>query len=89
MDTAEAEADVMELELKVEGMVCEGCTSRVENALKAMDGVDKVKINLATGIATVEVHANDPMDAAFNKMPPMVEKITQLGFKAQAHFDDW
>ena len=54
-----------------------------------MSGVDKVDVNLSTGIATVEVHASDPMDAAFNKLPPMVEKINQLGFKAQVHFDEW
>ncbi len=54
-----------------------------------MSGVDKVTVNLSTGIATVEVFASDPMDAAFNKMPPMVERISQLGFKAQAHFEDW
>jgi len=57
--------------------------------LQAMSGVDKVTVNLSTGIATVEVYASDPMDAAFNKMPPMVERISQLGFKAQAHFEDW
>ena len=54
-----------------------------------MSGVDKVAVNLNTGIATVEIHASDPMDAAFNKLPPMVEKINQLGFKAEAHFADW
>ena len=57
--------------------------------MQAMNGVDKVAVNLSTGIATIEVYASDPMDAAFNKMPPMVEKISQLGFKAQAHFEDW
>lgn len=57
--------------------------------LQAMSGVDKVTVNLSTGIATVEVYASDPMDAAFNKMPPMVKRISQLGFKAQAHFEDW
>ena len=57
--------------------------------LQALSGVDKVDVNLSTGIATIEVHASDPMDAAFNKMPPMVETIGQLGFKAQAHFEDW
>lgn len=53
-----------------------------------MNGVDNVDVNLATGIATIEVHANDPIEA-FNSMPRLVEKINQLGFKAQAHFEDW
>ena len=60
-----------------------------QTCLQAMSGVDKVTVNLSTGIATVEVFASDPMDAAFNKMPPMVKRISQLGFKAQAHFEDW
>lgn len=88
VDTAEAEAEVMELELKVEGMTCNECSSRVTEALKAMNGVDKVDVDLATGIATIEVHANDPIEA-FNSMPRLVDKIRQLGFKAQAHFEDW
>ena len=53
-----------------------------------MNGVDKVDVNLETGIATIEVHANDPIEA-FNSMPRLVDKIGQLGFKAQAHFEDW
>ena len=56
--------------------------------LQTVNGVDKVDVNLATGIATVEVHANDPIEA-FNSMPRLVEKIDKLGFKAQAHFEDW
>lgn len=54
-----------------------------------MNGVDKVEVNLSTGIATIELQASDPMDAAFNKMPKLVEKVGQLGFKAQAYFEDW
>ena len=56
--------------------------------LQEMNGVDKVDVNLETGIATIEVHANDPIEA-FNSMPRLVDKIGQLGFKAQAHFEDW
>ena len=53
-----------------------------------MAGVDKVNVDLPSGIATIEVHATDPIEA-FNSMPSLVEKIGQLGFKAQAHFEDW
>ncbi|KAL3148010.1 hypothetical protein ABBQ38_014304 [Trebouxia sp. C0009 RCD-2024] len=81
-------AEIMELELKVDGMTCSACSSRVTEALKEMNGVDKVDVNLETGIATIEVHANDPIEA-FNSMPRLVDKIGQLGFKAQAHFEDW
>lgn len=36
-------ADVVEVQLKVDGMVCEGCSSRVEEALQKMAGVKKVR----------------------------------------------
>jgi len=34
-----------ELILKVEGMMCNGCENRVQNALKNIDGVEDVKAN--------------------------------------------
>lgn len=66
-----------------QGVLASACTCPQE-----MNGVDKVDVNLETGIATIEVHANDPIEA-FNSMPRLVDKIGQLGFKAQAHFEDW
>lgn len=39
--------------LKVTGMTCGGCTSNVTRALKAIAGVDAVKVSLSTGEATV------------------------------------
>ena len=40
--------------LKVTGMTCGGCSSNVTNALKAISGVDNVKVSLAAGEATVQ-----------------------------------
>ena len=39
--------------LTVTGMTCGGCTGSVTNALKAVSGVDDVKVSLSTGEATV------------------------------------
>lgn len=36
-------AGLVEVQLKVDGMVCEGCSSRVEEALQKMAGVKKVQ----------------------------------------------
>ncbi len=36
----------MENKLKIEGMHCEGCKKRVENALKGVKGVKKIKVDL-------------------------------------------
>jgi copper chaperone len=40
--------------LKVTGMTCGGCTSNVTHALKAVNGVDDVKVSLSAGEATVQ-----------------------------------
>ena len=32
--------------MKIEGMMCSHCTGRVEKALSAIDGVDKVEMSL-------------------------------------------
>ena len=40
--------------LKVTGMTCGGCTNNVTHALKAIAGVDDVKVSLSAGEATVQ-----------------------------------
>lgn len=40
--------------LKVSGMTCGGCTSKITNALKAIPGVEDVKVSLSAGEATVQ-----------------------------------
>ena len=39
--------------LKITGMTCEGCTSKVAHALKAVGGVHDVVVTLADGQAAV------------------------------------
>ena len=41
--------------LPVEGMTCASCVSSVEQALKAVQGVSSVEVNLATEVASVEL----------------------------------
>jgi len=40
--------------LKIAGMSCGGCTSKVTDALKAVSGVGEVIVSLSTGEATVQ-----------------------------------
>ncbi len=40
--------------LKVTGMTCGGCTSKVTHALEAVSGVDDVKVSLTSGEASVQ-----------------------------------
>ena len=62
------------IELKVEGMVCNGCENRVKNALKNINGVEGVEANYTTGI--VKVTASD--DVTENTIK---EKIEDIGFE--------
>ena len=39
--------------IKVEGMICYGCENRVQNALKTIEGVEKVIANHTNGTVTV------------------------------------
>lgn len=62
--------------IKVEGMVCNGCENRVQNALKTLEGVEKVVANHTNGTVTItskyEVEEN-----------VMKEKIEDLGFEVK------
>lgn len=65
-----------EIKLNVEGMVCEGCEKRVENALKTINGVNEVIAKHESGIVTIK---------ADNEIEKNVieEKIEDLGFEVK------
>lgn len=44
--------------LKVTGMTCGGCTSKVSNALKAVPGVSDVSVTFSAGVAKVYYDEN-------------------------------
>lgn len=59
--------------IEINGMHCEKCKSRVENALNALDGV-KAKVNLAKKNAVVEIKGDVSDDTLKNT-------VTDLGFE--------
>lgn len=61
-----------EVILKVQGMACEGCENRIQNALKNMEGIEKVVANHKEG--KVIVTANEAL------IDIIKEKIEDLGF---------
>ena len=65
-----------EITIKVEGMVCNGCENRVQNALKNIDGVKEVIANHTNG--TVIVTACNEVKENILK-----EKIEDIGFKVK------
>ncbi len=62
--------------IKVEGMVCNGCENRVQNALKNIDGVEDVVANHTTG--TVKVISKNEVEESVLK-----EKIEDIGFEVK------
>ena len=63
-----------EIELKVNGMVCEGCENRVKNALSTIEGIENVEASHETGIVTIKV--NKEIERTV-----IEEKIDDIGFE--------
>jgi len=64
------------VDLKVEGMDCDGCVKSVTRMLSGVAGVQKVDVSLAEGRATV---VYDPAKAQLADMKRAVERA---GYKA-------
>ena len=64
------------LELKVEGLHCDGCVKSVTRMLTAVPGVENVDVSLAEGKASVRY---DPAKAGVAEFKRAVERA---GFKA-------
>ncbi len=63
--------------LSVEGMSCMHCAKRVEDALKALKGVKKVKVDLSAKVADV-----DYIEAKISR-DELVKAVCDAGFSAQ------
>ena len=64
------------LELRIDGMHCDGCVKSVTRTLTAVPGVEKVDVSLAEGKANVSY---DPAKAGVAEFKRAVERA---GFKA-------
>ena len=60
--------------MKIEGMMCAHCTGRVEKALAALDGVDKVEMSLE-GKSAVLTLSKDVDDAV------LTGSVTEAGYE--------
>ncbi|MEZ0536663.1 heavy-metal-associated domain-containing protein [Caldicellulosiruptoraceae bacterium PP1] len=68
----------MKKKISIEGMTCQHCVRRVENALKELDGVKSVKVDLAGKSAEVELTQdidNQKIIAAIDDVGYEVTKI--------------
>ena len=64
------------VELKVQGMDCEGCVKSVTRMLTGVAGVQKVDVSLQAGRATVTY------DPATAKVADMKKAVERAGYKA-------
>ena len=65
-----------EIIIKVEGMVCNGCENRVQNALKQIDGVENVVASYKTGTVTITLSKDVSKEV-------IKEKIEDIGFEVK------
>ena len=64
------------VELKVDGMTCQGCVRGVTKKLSGLAGVSSAAVDLAAGKATVEY------DASSAKVEDLITAVEQIGFHA-------
>jgi len=64
------------VELKVEGMDCEGCVKSVTRMLSGVPGVQKVDVSLA------QANAQVTYDPAKTSVPDMKKAVERAGYKA-------
>jgi len=64
------------VELKVEGMTCQGCVRSVTKKLSGVAGVSSAVVDLAAGKATVQY------DDSRSKVADLIGAVEQIGFSA-------
>lgn len=68
----------MKKEFKIEGMTCNHCVARVEEGLKSLAGVEKVKINLKKEKGAIKFDENQLDETS------IIEKVKEIGYQAEA-----
>ena len=70
--------NIKKLSLPVEGMTCASCVARVEKAIKKIDGIKNVSVNLATEKATFE------FDESKIDIKNIAANVDEAGYKLDA-----
>ena len=66
-----------EIKLKIEGMLCAGCSTRLERVLKNLEGVEEAKVSLEEKQATIK------FDETKTNIENIKEAIADAGFKGE------
>jgi copper chaperone CopZ len=64
------------VQLKVQGMTCQGCVRSIEKKLSGVAGVESARVNLEAGTATVEY------DDARTDPRQLIGVVETIGFQA-------
>jgi len=64
----------MKIELKIDGMKCDGCVNRIRNVLSKIKGVVSYEVSLENKNVIVEIKKEKIKEE-------VIEKIESLGFK--------
>lgn len=75
------EVPTTKMTFEIEGMTCASCVKRVEDALKAVEGVTNASVNLATESALVEARSNVTAGE-------LIEAIKKAGYGAKSQLAD-
>jgi len=70
-------ASMDRVRLDIEGMTCSACAARVEKALKKVEGVKEVNVNIATNKATIEYLSSE------TNIKEMQLAVENAGYKAK------
>lgn len=65
------------IELKIEGMHCTGCSMRLEKVLNNLNGIQKASVNIETGKANIE------FDEKKTSIQDIKLAIEDAGFKGE------
>ena len=66
-----------EIELKIKGMHCTGCSTRLEKVLNNQEGVEKAEVSFEEGKAEIKYDENQI------KLEEIKETIEDAGFEAE------
>lgn len=66
-----------EILLAVDGMTCASCVRHVEGALRELDGIAKIQVELGQGRVRIE---HDPARAS---VPQMIEALEDAGYASR------
>ncbi|GIL78724.1 hypothetical protein Vretimale_374 [Volvox reticuliferus] len=72
-----------EVKISIEGMMCDGCSSRIEKVLKGMEAVKAVNVSLEGKVAVVQLAKEAGNSTEAQAAAAVVDVINSLGFEAR------